>query len=236
MKRLTTILIVAATVLLPCAAFSQQDDESTPAEPASQVDEAEEVEEPRVFGALDIDILVFGGFGAFLYPHVEPGVDIGVVPVGKDMAISVGAGVDFGWCALCGLITVASDVDISSSYWGPRGRANFHLGSLGGLIDTTTDSMTLDPYVGVWGGPTFYNFDFEGIVTAHQTTLILGPALGIRVGFADNTFLVTGEYRLGAEVGFTTVNVEGEDGTIYSATDAFSGRGSDFILGIGFRI
>lgn len=248
MQRIFALLItLAAAVSLPQAAFSQEEAPAAAEEPAEEsADEAAAEEEASVegpnFGALDIDVLVLGGFGGFLYPHVEPGVDIGLVPLGDDFAISVGAGVDFGWCALCAVIDLVSDLNISSSYYAPQGRVNLHLGTLFDLIPREVESFTLDPYVGVFGGPVFYKFavkDAQGgaSVSAEQVTFLVGPALGIRLGFANNRFLLVGEYRWSNEAGFTTVTVRDENGTSQTINgDDFSRRGNDFILGIGFRI
>ena len=58
----------------------------------------------------------------------------------------------------------------------------------------------------------------------------------MRLGTANNTFLLFAEYRWSTEVGFTAVSVEDDSGTTYTANDEVSGRGNDFIVGIGLRI
>ena len=261
MKHLLISVCLAAAVSVPQAAFSPDVTESATgaddaaAESASSDGEsgepdaksessgdADEEEEAPNFGALDIDILVLGGFGGLLYPHIEPGVDVGVVPLGKDMAISVGGGVDLGWCALCAVIDLVSDLDISSSYVSPQGRVALHFGTLGGLLPKDLDNFTLDPYVGFFGGPVFYKFAVKDAtggasLEAEQFTIVVGPVLGIRLGFANNRLLLLGEYRWSTEAGFTSVTVRDENGTTQTITgEDFSRSGNDFILGIGLRI
>lgn len=239
MKATIFASLCAAAVLVPQAAFSQE--APAAATPAATV-EAQAAPE-KVFGAGDLDILANFGFN-IVYVHVEPAIDVGVIPIADDFTISLGGGFGYGYCVLCGALTAVSRVNVSSSYMFPYGRANLHVNTLGGLIPSDIDGMTLDLYAGIYGGPQFYRFalDFEDDAddtraTVTQTSVRLGPALGVRLGFKDNRLLLFGEYRWGAELGFTTVRIENEDGTVYDITgDDYARRGSDFVLGLGLRI
>jgi hypothetical protein len=232
MKRTLLAFLLAASVLMPQAAFAQQ----------STVGAEAETEEPKAaYGPGDIDLLLSLGLGGFLYPHAEPSIDVGLIPIG-DMTVSVGGGIDVGWCALCAVTSAVSGVTIASQYFAPFGRVNLHLGTLGGALDAEMDGFTIDPYVGAFAGPTIYRWTFKfddetANANATQTSLLFGPAAGARLGLANNRVLITGEFRFNLEIGFGSVTVEDSQGNVYyDDTDAFTRGGTDFILGIGFRI
>lgn len=234
MKRLLVAFAIAAAVALPSTdAFAQ-----TTTEPVVATDEADA---GAVFGAGDFDILANIGFN-LLYLTVEPALDIGIVPLGGDMAISLGGGVGLGYCVLCAAVSALSSVNVRASNISPYGRANLHLGSLGGLIPKDINGTTIDPYVGLMAGPNIYRFrvDFDqedAHATATTTSIFAGPAAGLRAGFSNNTLLLFLEYRVTAEFGFATVNVEDSTGRVYRVTgDAYSQRTSNFIFGFGIRI
>lgn len=231
MKTSLFAVTMAAAVSLPPAAFSQE-------KPAATEVEAEAEADTQVFGAGDFDILLNVGFN-LLYIHLEPALDVGVIPIGG-MTLSFGGGFGVGYCLLCGALTALTDVSVSGQYWFPHGRVNLHLGTLGDLLPDEMDGWTLDPYAGFYLGPQFYQFDLASggtSIEASQTSIALGPVLGIRLGAKNNTFLLFGEYRYGTEFGFTTVTIETEDGSTQTLnSDDIGRKGSDFILGLGLRI
>lgn len=234
MKRTLLAFLFAASVFLPQAAFAQQTTVGAEAEKA-------EASKPA-YGPGDVDLLVSMGLGGLLYPHIEPAVDIGVIPI-DDMTLSFGGGIDLGWCALCALTSAVSGVTIASQYFAPFGRVNLHLGTLGGSLDELNEgTFTLDPYAGIFAGPTLYRWTFKfdneaANADATTTSLLFGPAIGARLGLANNRVLITGEFRYNVEIGFGSVTVEDSDGNVYyEDTNAFTRGGTDFILGIGFRI
>jgi hypothetical protein len=205
---------------------------------------AQQKSEPA-FYAGDIDIIVGGGIGGLVYPYIEPAVDVGLIPLNEDFSISVGGGVQFGWCLLCAALDAVSDLDFSSSYIQPYGRALIHSGTLGGLLDGVAgNSFTIDLNAGLMAGPSFYsltiteeNVDNPASVDYSQTSFILGPVAGARLGFSDNTFFLFVEYRFVAEIGLSQIEYIDRNGnTIAYGDDAFSQDGSDFMLGLGFRI
>lgn len=215
-------------------------------QPGMTTPTVEKTSEPA-FHAGDIDIMVGGGLGGLAYPHIEPSVDIGIVPITDDFSISVGGGVDFGWCLLCAALdAVSPNLDFASSYIRPYGRVLFHLGTLGGLLDDLGGSdYTIDLNGGLMGGPAFYSFTVTEENTANPakyesstTSVVLGPLIGGRLGFADNTFFLFLEYRFLAELGFSSASFETGDGEtiVYDNTDTYNQDGSDFMLGLGFRI
>ncbi len=250
MKLFIRSFIVVCLLALSAPAFAQSGQpfgdpapsntqpQSTPQEPAAQ-----KKAEPA-FYAGDIDIIVGGGIGGLVYPYVEPSVDIGLIPLNSDFSISVGGGVQFGWCLLCAALDAASDLDFSSSYIQPYGRALVHAGTLGGLLSNVSEDFTIDLNAGLLGGPSFYTFKIEeentanpASVNVNQTSFVLGPVVGGRVGFSDNTFFLFIEYRFLAEIGLSEVEyVDGNGNTVTYDQDAFSQQGSDVMLGLGLRI
>lgn len=234
---LVALSIATASTLLAHDAYGQQ----FTAAPAEEAAVSEEVETGPVFGAGDFDILVNLGFN-LLYLNVEPALDIGIVPLGGDMAISIGGGVGFGFCVLCAAVSAFSDANVKASNISPHGRVNLHLGTLGGALPRDVSGTTIDPYIGFMAGPNIYRFrlDFDhddAHATATQTSIFGGPAAGIRAGFANNTIVLFAEYRLTAEFGFATVTIEDSDGNSYNVTgDAYSQRSSNLVLGLGLRI
>jgi len=233
MNRTLQAVTLAASLTFPQAAFSQADDDTADAATAQEEAEA------KIFGPADFDILLNVGFN-LLYLHLEPAVDLGLIPIGG-MTLGFGAGFGVGYCVLCGALTALTNADISGQYWMPYGRANLHLGSLGGLLPDDMDGWTLDPIVGLFAGPQLYTFEVKAAggsaVEVSRTSIAFGPVLGMRLGAMNNTFLLFGEYRYGTEFGLTNVSVEAEDGSTQTfAAESLGRRGSDFILGIGLRI
>ena len=51
----------------------------------------------------NIDVALSGGLGAFIYPYLEPQIDIGLIPLGP-VTLSAGAVADIGYCLLCNLL------------------------------------------------------------------------------------------------------------------------------------
>ncbi len=235
-NKLLLTLIVAAAVLVPQAAFSQ--DVAT--EEGESVADGPPEPEP-VFGAGDIDGLVNVGFN-LLYLNVEPALDIGIVGFAGDMALSVGGGFGYGYCVLCGLVSAFSEGNISASNYAPYGRINLHLGTIGGLLNPSMGGTTLDPVAGLMGGANLYRFkiDFDSSdaeVAGTGSAIFAGPVFGLRLGFADNLFLLFAEYRFLAEFGFNAVTLDDGQGNSFTVTDeAYGQRNSSLVFGFGIRI
>lgn len=219
--------LCAVAASLPAAAFAG-DPQPTDAPQARHV------------GLFTFDILLAGGISSELYVHAEPALEVGILPLGKTGALAVGAGVDLGWCALCGVVTALSDLDWQGSYTSPFGRATLHAGTLGGLIPANYGAATLDFYVGALAGPSFYQFEIadpgRASVRFERVTLRVAPLLGARLGFLDNHLLVLGEYRFNIEGGFEEVTystADGEEQVVAPST--VNRRGNEFVLGVGAR-
>ena len=186
------------------------------------------------FSAGSVDLLLTAGFGAFLYPHIELGVDIGVVPLPEDITISFSVAGDLGYCVLCAGLSALSTYNVQSYYITIYGRALAHLGILSRLAKLPE----LDPYLGVQAGPTTFQYQFtldnsDAEALTSQWLVSAGPLLGVRYMLND-TFLVFGEVRYLLSLGYSnaSVNIAGET---YVAGDNYANRGTDYLIGIGAR-
>lgn len=232
MRHLLIVSMFAASVLAPQAVFSEEKPDASP---------DAELTEP-LFGPLTFDVLLALGLSSELYLHGEPSLDIGVVKLGKTGAIGIGGGIDIGWCALCGIVSVLSDVSWSGSFYAPFARSTVHAGTLGGLLPQKQDGNSVDLFVGALVGPSFYKFeagfdDSSSAVTHRRVTLRFAPLLGLRLGLGGNRFLLFGEYRYNIEGGFSAVTYTNEDGSEEIVQpDTVNRRGNEFIIGIGVRI
>src|SRR6056297_1641054 len=102
-SRVLTALLVAFLLVTPLV-FAQDDEPATSANEVSM--------RPGT-----IDAGLSGGLGAFVYPFLEPQIDIGLVPLGP-VTLSAGAVGDVGYCLLCNLLRVVdSDWRLNSYYF-----------------------------------------------------------------------------------------------------------------------
>ncbi|MBA2660745.1 MAG: hypothetical protein H0U74_00495 [Bradymonadaceae bacterium] len=216
--------ILAAALLMSATAVATDYDE----------DDAEvAVEAP--FGAGTLDITLAAGLGNLLYPHIEPGVDLGLVNLGASVALSLGGVVDLGYCLLCGFVSSFSGYDISSWYINPMGRALLHFGSVAQMLD----EPGFDVYIGAMAGPAFYTLsssDGANSFTASVTTFLLGPLVGLRYSLDDtNSWFIFGEGRLLLEFGFSEITLRSSDGQSRTYENNFGRGGNDAVFGLGRR-
>lgn len=216
-------------------------------EPANDTPTSSEASEPSPsgnvgdFGPGDIDLALHLGLSGLLYGQIEPGVDVGLVPITDEVTLSVGGQIGFGACLLCGIISAA----LPNFSWGatnisPQGRIGVHLD----LIDDGDMGVKLDGFGGLYGGPNFYRFrvrfEDEGRVTGGITSWILGGYGGVRMFFGElNPFFLSAEMRLGAEIGFNEIIIRDEDwppGEEFRVQNSYSQRVVSTMVGLGFRI
>lgn len=193
-------------------------------------------EESGLMSPGDIDISVSGGLGGLLYPHLQPSVDVGVVPLGP-VVLSVGGSVDAGICALCGVFNAVSDWTIRSWYISALGTSRVHIRS---IAEAVGDSVRLDPYAGFAAGPRYYRFsvsydpeDVSG--KASLTSILMGPLAGARFYPSEGGFFVYGEFSYLIELGFESVTVDA-GAYSYKIDQDYRSGGLDFGLGIGLRL
>ncbi|NBB89917.1 MAG: hypothetical protein GVY23_01770 [Spirochaetes bacterium] len=222
-----TILAVLIAVLLVPGALAQDGTEDA-AESGGQA----------VIGAGDIDIGLTGGLGGFIYPHIAPVVDVGVLPLGE-VVLSAGGSADFGYCVLCSLVTSGSDWSVNSYYFTILGRALIHIRELAQQAEPST---ALDPYAGLVAGPRFYRFrleyDPEGdSATFNLNTVMVGPTVGAKVLLGDaRRWFLFGELSYLFEFGFESTKVEIGGVTYEVESNDYRSGGIDLSLGGGFRL
>ena len=230
MTRWTIFAVLIAVLVVPGALAQDgaQDGTEDATEPGGQA----------VIGAGDIDIGITGGLGGFIYPHIAPVVDVGVLPLGE-VAISAGGSADFGYCVLCSLVTSGSDWSVNSYYFTILGRAMVHIRE---LAEQAEPSTALDPYAGLVVGPRFYRFKLEydpdgDSATFNLNTVMVGPTVGGKVllGDAQRWFLF-GELSFLFEFGFERTKVEIGGVTYEVERNDYSSSGIDLSLGGGLRL
>lgn len=222
------ISLIAASVLAPQAVFSAEEPD------------ADEAVDP-LFAPLTFDVMLGGGISSELYLHGEPAFDLGIARLGQSGGLGLGAGIDVGWCALCGFVSALTDISWSGTFYSPFARVTVHAGTLGGLLPRS-ERNPLDLYLGVLSGPSFYKFvagvdGSDTSVTHRRFTLRIAPLIGARLGLGGNRFLLFAEYRYNIEGGFSAVTYTGPDGDQdLVAPETVNRRGNEFIAGIGIRI
>ena len=225
LPRVLTALLVALVLATP-QVFAQDDEPATGANEVSM--------RPGT-----IDAGLSGGLGAFVYPFLEPQIDIGLIPLGP-VTLSAGAVGDVGYCLLCNLLRVVdSDWRLNSYYFGVYGRVLAHLTF---LTDSLGDSIRIDPYAGLSVGPRLYAIALEYrpedvSSTATVTSFIISPQVGARVFFDEEVrWFAFGEARYLLEFGFQSQTVEVGEQTYAVTDEEFSGGGTSVNLGIGLRL
>ena len=229
MRIMTRRMVLAAllAVLLVPGAFAQEGTE-----------EAAESGSDAVIGAGDIDIGITGGLGGFIYPHIAPVVDVGVLPLGE-VVISAGGSADFGYCVLCSLVTSGSDWKVNSYYFTILGRAMVHIRE---LSEQAAPSTALDPYAGLVVGPRFYRFKLEyepdgDSATFNLNTVMVGPTVGAKVLLGDaRRWFFFGELSYLFEFGFESTKVEIGGVTYKVESNDYRSGGLDVSLGGGLRL
>lgn len=200
-----------------------------------------------LFGAGTVDLTV--GIGGFFYPHIEPGLDVGIIPLPADLSISLGLNVDVGYCVGCLLFGVLDDLsgsniemNVGSWYVAPQLRGLIHLGAISDLIRTPE----LDLYVGLGAGPALFRFtvdvtdktDSSKQVNASQTILtgFGGPIAGLRYMLGDTFFVgIEARYFISVSVENQSVDFQGEQVSVDQAAYIDRRFGSDYNLSFGLR-
>jgi hypothetical protein len=229
MRTMTRGMVLAAlvAVLVVPGALAQEGTE-----------EATESGSDAVIGAGDIDIGITGGLGGFIYPHIAPVVDVGVLPLGE-VVISAGGSADFGYCVLCSLVTSGSDWKVNSYYFTILGRAMVHIRE---LSEQAGPSTALDPYAGLVVGPRFYRFKLEyepdgDSATFNLNTVMVGPTVGAKVLLGDaRRWFFFGELSYLFEFGFESTKVEIGGVTYKVESNDYRSGGLDVSLGGGLRL
>lgn len=202
---------------------------------------AEGKRDPREFGPGTFDLSI--GAGGLFYPHIEPGLDIGLIPIAdRNVVLSIGGSLELGYCLGCKLFDIAarlsgSDLSVTSWYVLPFLRANAHLNAVGRLIKMPE----LDVYAGLMAGPGYYSFKVESSsdnakVDYTSVTGTVGPVLGLRYLFGKRGF-VGFEARYLVTVGHEDVVLKDSSGNViqtFNGSDV-ARNGTDYQVSVGVR-
>ncbi|TXD35934.1 hypothetical protein FRC98_14785 [Lujinxingia vulgaris] len=243
MRHITLMITAFATMMLLFAgSASAQEPTSAPAAPAeSELSPEGDVtitDTPDLsFGLGTLDLTLSGGLSGGLYLFAEPGVDLGLIPLGDGLTLGLGGTVNLGWCLLCAGVTALTPLNVSAWYVNPLARATLHFDAIAKAVDLPQ----LDTYAGLTAGPSFYSFTLSVDNDPAQgdfseTTFLLGPLFGARFTVnEDNGFFLFAEARLLMEFGYNTITFRDSNGTVYTQDDGVSRGGMDWVGGLGLR-
>lgn len=203
--------------------------------------------EQMQFKAGSVDMLI--GVGGFLYPHIEPGIEIGVLNLPSDISIGLGANLDLGYCLGCLLGDLIDDVtgsnyetELRSWYVAPQLRVLVHFG----IISRIAKMPELDVFGGIGAGPALWNFSFEvtdktdnsNTAKASSTSLAAfgGPIIGLRYLLSESFFVsFEARYFISVTQQNTTVNVGNEQVLVDTEGTVQDRYGSNYNLAVGLR-
>lgn len=214
---------------------------------AKETPEQKAKKEKLMFGAGTFDLYL--GAGGFFYPHIEPGFDIGIVPLPGNINLSFGANLDIGYCLFClasGFIADyvsggTLDWEYRSWYVAPQLRGLAHIG----LISDILRLPELDLYVGIGAGPAMYYTGVKATSKQDGTTASAesfswigfgGPIAGLRYMLGES-FFVGVEARYFASWGIQQQNVNLNGDVQDSGIDGIVNDryGTDYNLALGVR-
>lgn len=200
-----------------------------------------------MFKAGSVDALL--GIGGFFYPHIEPGLEVGVLNLPGDVTVGVGANLDIGYCLGCLLFDLVDDIsgsdyetEIRSWYVAPQLRVLVHLGFIGRIAKMPE----LDVYGGFGAGPALWRFSIEVFdktnpsdsAEAGYTSLagFGGPLFGLRYMLSESFFAsLEARYFISVASQNTSVNVGGSNVAVNTQGTINDRYGGDYSLSIGFR-
>ncbi len=184
----------------------------------------------------DIDMTGALGLAGLIYVNFEPGVDVGVVPLGEGTTFSVGGTVGLGYCLFCAAVSgLVSDFSVGAWNFSPKVRGLVHFDALGREMDAP-----LDTYAGasLGTGTYFFNVQSGGTsVSESITTFLFTPLVGGRLFPTESSpFFFFGELRYRIEAGFSNVTIQSEQWQQDFVLNADYGQtGLDAVVGGGVR-
>ena len=226
MRYIYIFLIAFSLIGLSSTATAQEGAEAQES-PAPAKGEAEKP--PEYMGPGTVDGMLSVGLGGLIFVSAEPGVDVGLVPIGNNLTLSVGGVVNMGFCLLCGIGSLAvPNFSVGISNIAPQARALLHIKAIDDL----------DVFAGAGFGPSFYSLKVasNGVELKDRLTAWLFSAVVGGRYFASKAFFGFLEARYQVEAGFNTLTLDAPewDASFTLNTD-YSRRGIDFILGGGLR-
>ncbi|RDV38201.1 hypothetical protein DV096_10330 [Bradymonadaceae bacterium TMQ3] len=243
MRHITLMIAALATMLLLFAGTATAQEPHSPAPASSESALAPEgdvaiTDTPDLgFGLGTLDVSISGGLSSGLYLFLEPGADLGLIPLGEGLTLGLGGTVNLGWCLLCAGVTALTPLNVSAWYVNPLARATLHFDAIAKAVELPQ----LDTYAGFTAGPSFYSFTLSvdgdpAQGNFSETTFLLGPLFGARFTVnEDSGFFLFGEARFLMEFGYNTITFRDSNGTVYTQDDGVSRGGLDWVGGLGLR-
>lgn len=203
--------------------------------------------EEMLFKAGSVDVLL--GIGGFFYPHIEPGIEVGLINLPADITLGLGLNMDVGYCLGCLLGDLIDDIsgsnyetEIRSWYVAPQLRVLAHLGFIGRIAKMPE----LDVYAGIGAGPAAWRFsidvtnknDSSDSAKAAETSIAAfgGPLFGLRYMFSGNFFAsLEARYFISVAAENSSVEVNGNPVAVNTQGTINNRYGGDYSLSIGFR-
>ena len=232
-----SIALTALTLFLALPAQAQQ-------QPLPLEDEALDepvvgeklAEQPDLYGPGTVDAQLTLSFGTFLTPQLEPAIDIGLIPFGDTLTLSLGASAAVGYCVGCLLFTALTPIDVRNWMFTPQLRVLLHIEDLAYALGL----LELDLYAGLVAGPSFHAFTLTERATGDSATERVlgvggGPLLGLHYLISDRIFVGTElKYVLTRSVNTQTLDV---GGTTYSESEfsTYLQNGLDYNVHLGAR-
>lgn len=185
-------------------------------------------------GTLDAQVTV--GLGTFLTPQIEPAVDLGLIPIGADNTISIGASVGAGYCLGCLIFSLLPDLSVRAWSLEPQARVLAHFGSLSKNLNLPE----LDLYAGPIAGLSMYQFTWtqsQGQISAEDRLFGISAGLlgGLHYLISDRIFLGA-ELKYALTFGLNSFVVQVGD-TTYSevSTNNYVQNGFEYNFHLGAR-
>jgi hypothetical protein len=184
---------------------------------------------PEYMGPGTVDGLLSIGLGGLIFVSAEPGVDVGLVPIGNNLTLSVGGVVNMGFCLLCGIGSLAvPNFSIGITNISPQARALLHIQAIDDV----------DIFAGAGFGPSIYSLRAESNGVKLRDTITAWLFSGVVGGryFPSDSFFGFAELRYQVETGFNTLTLDAPEwDTSFTFNTSYSRRGIDVILGGGLR-
>lgn len=219
--------------LLCCALAAPAHAQTAAADTGGTEEEMLNDERIMVPGTIDSQLTVGGG--PLLSIQAEPAVDIGILPIGEVLTVSLGAGIGASYCVGCFIFEILT---LRVRYWSvePMVRALVHLRGLSQWAEVPK----IDLYAGALGGAGWYNFSLATRVGADIDASVNELAFGIG-GLAGVHYLFTPNLFVGAEARYLRwLGVSSEQITVEGETRAFNygdfiRSGTDYTFHFGVR-
>lgn len=234
-RHATVSIFLLIVLAIPHSATAQQSEVVVPEED-SVTPSLEDTRWSRLHRPGTIDAQLTLGFGTFLTPQLEPAVDVGLIPIGADNTISLGASAGFGYCLGCLILSALPGLSVRAWSLEPQLRVLAHFGSLSKSLNIPE----IDLYAGPIAGFSMYQFTWtqnQGEVNARDSLFGISAGLlgGLHYLLSDRVF-AGAELKYALTFGLNSFVVEVGD-TTYSDISAtnYVQNGFEYNFHLGAR-